>query len=95
MNKYDNAKIYKLTSSQTDKVYIGSTICPLKERFRLHKKDYKRWLKGQHNKITSYDLLKYDDCKIELIKEFPCETKEQLLKQEGKYILPLPSINHF
>ena len=61
MNKYSNGKIYKITSSKTNKVYIGSTIQPLKERFRCHKKDYKKWLKGPYYKISSYDIW-YGSC---------------------------------
>jgi len=87
MSKYIQGKIYKLTSSQTDKVYIGSTIKSLNDRFSNHKYNYKRWLKSQMDKITSYDLLQYEDVKIELIKEFPCETRTELEKEEGKIIL--------
>jgi hypothetical protein len=41
-------------------------------------------MKSQMDKITSYDLLKYDDVKIELIKEFPCESKKGVGKRRGK-----------
>jgi adenylate kinase family enzyme len=90
MSKYNNGKIYKLTSSQTDKVYIGSTIKSLDVRFSNHKYDYKR----RNNKyITSCDLLQYDDVKIELIKEFPCNTRKELEKEEGKLILENNCVN--
>jgi hypothetical protein len=45
MSKYSEGKIYKLTSSQTDKVYIGSTIRSLNVRFSNHKSHYKSWKK--------------------------------------------------
>ena len=93
MSKYIQGKIYKLTSSQTDKVYIGSTIKSLNDRFSNHKYNYKRWLKSQMDKITSYDLLQYEDVKIELIKEFPCDTKKELEKEEGKLILENNCVN--
>jgi hypothetical protein len=93
MSKYTQGKIYKLTSSYTDKVYIGSTINSLNNRFSVHKCDYKSWLKSQRNKITSYDLLQFADVKIELIKEFPCETKKELEKEEGKLILENNCVN--
>jgi hypothetical protein len=93
MSKYSQGKIYKLTSSQTDKVYIGSTIRSLNDRFSNHKSHYKSWLKSQMHKITSYDLLQYEDVKIELIKEFPCETKKELEKEEGKLILENNCVN--
>jgi hypothetical protein len=94
MSKYSQGKIYKLTSSQTEKVYIGSTITSLDVRFTKHKSHYKSWInKTQMNKITSYDLLQYDDVKIELIKEFPCETKKELEKEEGKIMLENNYVN--
>ena len=93
MSKYTQGKIYKLTSSHTEKVYIGSTINSLNDRFSKHKYDYKRWLKSQMNKITSFDLLQYEDVKIELIKEFPCETKKELEKEEGEIILDNNCVN--
>ena len=95
MSKYSESKIYKLTSSQTDKVYIGSTIKSLDVRFSNHKAHYKSWLKSQINKITSSDLLQYDDVKIELIKEFPCETRKELEKEEGKLILENNCVNKY
>jgi len=93
MSKYTQGKIYKLTSSQTDKVYIGSTITSLNVRFSNHKSHYKSWLKSKMDKITSYDLLQYEDVKIELIKEFPCETKKELDREEGKLILENNCVN--
>ena len=41
MNKYQNGKIYKITSKQTDDVYIGSTIQELNKRLIHHKAKYK------------------------------------------------------
>ena len=93
MSKYSQGKIYKLTSSQTDKVYIGSTYRSLSERFSGHKTHYKCWLTSQVKKITSCDLLQYTDVKIELIKEFPCETKKELEKEEGKLIVENNCVN--
>ena len=35
--RYSNGKIYQVVSSNTEKIYIGSTILPLDLRFSLHK----------------------------------------------------------
>jgi hypothetical protein len=43
--------------------------------------------------MTSYEILKYDDCYIELICECPCETKEQLNKKEGETIRAMNCAN--
>jgi len=62
-------KIYKLTSLQTDKIYVGKTTLTLKERFGKHKCDYKLWLDGRRQFKSSYFLTEYEDVKIELIEE--------------------------
>src|ERR1700731_4436191 len=55
-------------------------------RFSLHKSNYKGWLIGNGNYVTSYEILKYDDAYIELFEKYPCESKEQLLKRKGEVI---------
>tara|TARA_R110002153_G_scaffold131153_1_gene280097 strand:+ start:75 stop:512 length:438 start_codon:yes stop_codon:yes gene_type:complete len=61
--------IYKLTSSQTDLVYVGKTNQTLKRRFKNHKDDYNGWLEGRRDFRSSYFLTEYEDVKIELIEE--------------------------
>ncbi len=76
-------RIYKLSSPQSDKMYIGSTTKTLKRRLVQHKGDYRSYLKEQTNYRSSFELIKCDDCYIELIKEVCC-TKKQLLILEGE-----------
>ena len=69
-----NGFIYKITSTQTNNVYIGSTYTPILERLNQHKM----------NKATSSkELTKYDDCKIELVKEYPNIGMKELRRHEG------------
>lgn len=49
-----------------------------------HRTNYKQYLAGNHNYITSFEILKYDDAVIRLVEECPCENKEQLLRREGQ-----------
>ena len=85
MVNYQNGKIYKIFSSQTNDIYVGSTTTDLSKR--LH----------QHKISTAYcrskEILKYDDVKIELIEAFPCDTKEELTLREAYYIRTLKCIN--
>ena len=67
--------IYHLKSFQTDKIYVGSTILTIKVRFSNHKVHYKRWLNNKMYYISSFELLQYNDCYIELIKEVYCIKK--------------------
>jgi hypothetical protein len=88
INKYHTSKIYKISSSQIDKFYIGSTIKTLKARLSKHKADYKIYLeKGIGNCMTSFEIVKFEDAKIELIKEIKCENRKELDRIEGECIL--------
>lgn len=80
-NKYQRGKIYKLVSSQTDKIYIGSTIQKLKYRKSQHEYKYKK----NENKSSKF-ICCYDDFDIILIKEYPCNSKEELIREEGNMI---------
>ena len=78
-------RIYVLKSNQTEKIYVGSTTKKLNVRFMNHKGHYKRYLKDNKNYISSFELIKYDDCYIELIKEVYCG-KKQLRELENEEI---------
>lgn len=86
MPDYSKGKIYKLCSNQTDNVYIGSTTQELDKRLNGHKSDYKKYLDKTQHYISSIEIVKYDDVYIELIEEYPCESKKELEKQEGQII---------
>jgi hypothetical protein len=80
-NKYQRGKIYKLVSSQTDKIYIGSTISTLK----LRKSQHKNSKKNNKNNSSKF-ICCYEDFDIILIKEYPCNCKKELLTEEGNII---------
>ena len=82
-NKYLNGKIYTIRSHQTDKYYIGSTIQPLHKRLHCHRKDLKY---NAGKRLSSFEIIKFDDNYIELLEEYPCENKNQLCRREGELI---------
>ena len=86
MTNYNEAKIYILKSTKTQNVYIGSTCCSLKKRLTEHRSDLGSYLKDKKNYRTSFEIVKYDDCTIEILEEFPCTTKEELALREGFHI---------
>ena len=75
-----------MRSHQTDKIYIGSTTQALSERFRNHKLNLLRYNENKYHYVTSFEIAKYEDCYIELIKICPCTNKEELHKIEGEEI---------
>jgi hypothetical protein len=83
---YQNGKIYSIRSYQTNKVYYGSTIQLLCKRLSKHVNDFNAYQRGNFNNITSFEILKYEDAYIELVENFPCNSKVELEKREGEII---------
>ena len=84
-NPYENGKIYRLICSDGH-YYIGSTINKLK--YRLH--NHKDLSKKSTAKVYSYiNSIGWENVKIELIEDCPCETKNMLLEHETFYIKEL------
>jgi hypothetical protein len=84
---YQNGKIYRIWSLLTDKIYIGSTADTLSNRFCSHKKSYKRWKNGKKELTSSFTLFEavgIDNCKIDLEHNFPCNSKRELNREEGR-----------
>jgi len=97
MSKYNNGKIYKIESHLGDLIYVGSTSKKnLNDRLLNHKQDYRNFKNGLNKTITSFKLFELygiDTCRITLIEEVKCETKEQLLTREAFYIKSLSCVN--
>lgn len=89
-----NSKIYAVKSHNSDLVYIGSTTVGLKQRLASHVSSYKNFIenKGAHY-MSANKILECEDYYIELIKDFPCETKKTLLIEEGKEMLKFEAEN--
>jgi len=85
---YGECKIYKLVSSQTDKVYIGSTCQKqLSRRLGQHKTYYKNYLNGKNIYLSSYEILKYPDAKIILVQSYPqCQNNMEKCMYEQDWI---------
>ncbi len=86
MPDYQNGKIYKLVSYQSDNIYIGSTCQKLSKRKAEHKKDYKAFMNNKRNYATSFELIKHEDADIILLENCPCVNREELHKRERYYI---------
>ena len=93
MGKYQEGKIYKIISPSCDSVYIGSTTSPLIKRLWEHRGDLNAFLKGKKNYRTSFEIIKYEDAKIELIEVYPCNSRKELDSREGFFIKNTKCIN--
>jgi hypothetical protein len=90
---YSKGKIYRIVCDTTGLVYIGSTVETLSNRLSKHKNNYKNYLKGKNNYITSFDILKNDNYKIILIENYSCINREELEREERKYIETIECVN--
>ena len=92
MVNYANGKIYKMVNNVDDEIYVGSTCNPLHKRKNGHKGQLTRHphlLKSQH-----FRRIGWENVKIILIENYPCESKQDLLKRERYWIDELkPSLN--
>lgn len=86
MPDYQKGQIYRLWSEHTNKFYIGSTCSPLAKRLWEHRNDYNLFIKEKQHYMTSYELFKLGDVKIELLEDFPCNNKKELNRREGQLI---------
>ena len=77
MSDYSKGKIYKIECKITNEVYYGSTVQSLSERIRHHKcvRD-----------CTSINIIDRGNYTINVIEEFPCDSKQELEAREGYYI---------
>jgi len=86
MPNYADGKIYCIRNrADNDKiVYVGSTTQTLANRMSKHRKAI-----ATHPNMKLYKLfveVGVEHFHVELITDFPCERKEQLTAEEGKYI---------
>ena len=89
MPDYSKAKIYKIVSpSHPEEVYYGSTCEKISTRKAHHKYQVKQGIK-----ISSANLLHYDDYVFILVENYPCSTIEELKKREYEIINSNPCVN--
>jgi hypothetical protein len=92
MTEYKNGKIYKIVDSTNKMIYVGSTTLPLVIRMRVHVSKYLH--RDKESNINNskcsvnyiFDTYGIDKCSIQLIEEYPCNSKFELNKREGQII---------
>jgi hypothetical protein len=82
---------YKITSTNTDKIYVGSTEKDINTRLQNHEAQYRYFKDGNCRYITSFEILEYKDYKIELLENKICQNREERDTVECKYIINIPN----
>ena len=84
--------IYKISSPNTDKVYIGSTTGKyLSDRKAKHNYDYKGFLQGKRHYKSSYEILKCGECIYDLVELYEYENVFQLRQREAEIMRQHPN----
>jgi hypothetical protein len=86
MPDYSQGKIYRIRSKNCPEVYVGSTTQELDQRLKGHLKKCKRYLLGIGNYISSCEIIIWGELIIELIENYPCDSKIDLYQREGYWI---------
>jgi hypothetical protein len=87
MPDYSKSKIYEIICNLTKERYIGSTIQALSMRLCGHRTD--------RNMCKSKQIIERGDYYINLLEDYSCENKEQLLKKEREWFDNLECINAY
>ena len=98
MVNYQLGKLYMITNLNNTMRYIGATCVPLLAiRKAQHGHKYQIWLRDNtQNYYTSFEIFRiygFENCRIELIKLFPCNTKDELRAEEGRLIRTMDCVN--
>ena len=95
MVNYSNSKIYKLVNNDDDEcIYVGSTCGQyLSTRMAKHRQEYYKYPEREVYKYIKNNT-GIDNIKIVLIETHDCKSKDELEKQERKYILELKPIGN-
>jgi hypothetical protein len=97
MVNYTNSKVYKIWSTQGDKIYVGSTTKQyLSQRMDKHRSQYKYWKTKQITYMSSYILFEeygLENCFIELLEAKELNSSDELKQVEGEYIRELNCVN--
>ena len=88
-NRYKKGQIYKIVDVGYNLCYIGSTCESLCQRMSRHRICYRHYQKTGKNPIKLFiifDEYGVENCKIELLEDYHCNTKNELERREGEFI---------
>jgi hypothetical protein len=88
MVNYNAGQIYKIWSPSHPEagIYYGSTCQTLSNRIGGHHSTYKSWSEDGAKFLSSFNVIKYEDHKYERVCYFPCNSKKELCREEGRHI---------
>ena len=92
VNKYQYGKIYRIVNNIDNEVYIGSTCKTLNSRFSTCKTYANKETENRKLFIHMRNL-GIDNFRIELVEDYPCFSKEELLIREDYWLSEIGTLN--
>ncbi len=93
MTTENNFSVYRIWCPSSPLQYIGSTTQKLSQRFGGHARDYRAWKAGKGHYVSSFELMKLPDVRIEIIEVVDTKSKQVLRAREGHWIRTLECVN--
>ena len=95
MKNYTKSKIYLITCLTTNLRYIGATTMDsIFTRLLQHVYVYRSYSRGKRAiYCSSFEIIKNNNFKIELLEECPCDNQDELDSKERFYIQSMECIN--
>lgn len=85
MTEYNNGKIYEIVCNITGERYIGSTVQTLEKRLSRHKQ--------MIDSCSSEQILIKENYCMNLLENYPCNSKTELIMKEREWYDKLENIN--
>ena len=88
--------IYKVfRKSEPNRIYIGSSFYKKEHRLHQHVSDFKRYSNGKGRYISSFEIVKFPDCDIDVIENVKVKSKEELDVFEDANIIKFKNDTNF
>ena len=85
--------VYRLWAPSSPLEYYGSTTQKLSQRLGGHARDLRKWQAGKGHYLTSFEIMKLSDARIELVEVVDTKSKQVLKAREGYYIRTNDCVN--
>jgi hypothetical protein len=87
-------RIYRIFAPGCELVYVGSTKTTLVARLGAHRRDHRKFLRGNKSKyMSSFHVLDHPGATIDLVEESEFHDMQHFREREAYWIQRLPSCN--
>ena len=93
MTTKNTFSVYRIWSPSSTLEYYGSTTQTLSQRLGGHARNHRKWQAGKYHYVSSFEVLRFPDARIELVEIVDTKLKSILQAREGYYIRNFECVN--